>query len=370
MKKHLLSQLHKMKEIEPDKEWKSQSQEFLRTHLSGDIKSGVFSKLVIWIKGFAQASSQPAFALAAFVLILITGTVFFNPVLSDAKPNDSLYIARIISEKAQVNMTFNKESRERLSAQFATNHAKDITNLMNDPEFQKEVNNEDKIADLNENFNKEINSVRDSINNINENLKQDSGKENNEKEDSATDNNTNNLDENNLDSNLDEEGTVFSAETRKDEQGLEINTNDEDENNDINNDINNEDQIDVDENASSTTETKDTEKDETTTNASSTEEFTDENIESPEENLEENVDIETDSSQEENASSTLNELQSISEEVDKEGGDVDETNKVLDDAQRLFNEKKYHEALDKLDEVEKILEGVSAEISDEPSQVE
>jgi hypothetical protein len=344
MKKHLLSQLHNLKDIEPDKQWKAESQEFLRAHISDGVKNGVFSKLMVWVKDFAKVSSQPAFALAAFVLILITGVAFFNPVLSDAKPNNSLYIARIISEKAQLNMTFNKENRDKLSAQFATNHAKDITSLMNDPEFHKEEGSEDKIANLSDDFNNEINSARKSINNINE-RERNSYTNNSDNKDNEVGSLLDNSDSNSEDV---EDGLIFSAETKKDDNGLEINVqNDEtgtflEPETDVSGETENEENINTNEEETAT----------------STATSTDESIESPEENT---------STEEENASSTLNELQSITNEVNQEGGDVNETSKALDDAQRLFNEKKYQEALEKLNEVEKMLEGVSSNISDEPS---
>ncbi|MFP4514853.1 MAG: hypothetical protein ACLFNO_02500 [Parcubacteria group bacterium] len=347
MKKSLLTQVHKLRDIQPDKQWKAESQEFLRAQISDDVKTGAFFKVMVWIKDFAKVSSQPAFALAAFILILITGTVFFNPMLSDAKPNDSLYIARIISEKAQVNMTFNKENRDRLSAQFATNHAKDITNLINDPNFQSNEDSKDKIADLSNDFNKEINSARESINNINRRDELASERRNNNSNNNSDENNDLEADsDSSEDLPVDDEGAVISADTRKDDQGLEINIkNNNDKGVDV---LNSDEELPV--------ETEEVDEDKEVAN---------EEVEDNENS--DSADETKGSDEEENASSTLNQLQSMTEEVDKEGGDVDETSKALDDAQRLFNEEKYQEALEKLNEVEGMLEGVSSEISDDSS---
>jgi hypothetical protein len=347
MKKHLLSQLHNLQEIKPDKQWKAESQEFLRTHISDGVKSGVFSKVMIWVKDFAKVSSQPAFAFTAFVLILITGVTFFNPVFSDAKPDDSLYIARIISEKAQVNMTFNKGNRDKLSAQFATNHAKDITSLMNDPEFHEEEGSEDKIANLSNNFNKEINSAKESISSINEREKNTTNLNYSRDNEYKGVNNGSDLDskDSNVASEVDNEGVIFSADTKKDDKGLEINVKKDDSSGDKNIDSNNE----------TSTSEADT--------ATSTSGDVAENDETLTEDTNEATNIE-----EEKASSTLNELQSITNEVNQEGGDVNELIiKTLDDAQRLYNEDKFPEAFEKLKEAEEMLEGVSSEISDEPS---
>jgi hypothetical protein len=347
MKKHLLSQLHNLQEIKPDKQWKAESQEFLRTHISDGVKSGVFSKVMIWVKDFAKVSSQPAFALTAFVLILITGVTFFNPVFSDAKPDDSLYIARIISEKAQVNMTFNKGNRDKLSAQFATNHAKDITSLMNDPEFHEEEGSEDKIANLSNNFNKEINSAKESISSINEREKNTANFNYSRDNEYKGVNNSSDLDskDSSVASEVDNEGIIFSADTKKDDKGLEINVKKDDSSGDKNIDSNNE------------TDTSEADT------ATSTSGDVAENDETLTEDTNEATNIE-----EEKASSTLNELQSITNEVNQEGGDVNELIiKTLDDAQRLYNEDKFPEAFEKLKEAEEMLEGVSSEISDEPS---
>ncbi|MCF7794986.1 hypothetical protein K9M50_01335 [Patescibacteria group bacterium] len=358
MKKHLLSQLHNLKDIEPDKQWKAESQEFLRTHISEGVKSGVFSKVMVWIKDFAKVSSQPAFALSAFVLILITGAFFSNSVLSEAQPNDSLYIARIISEKAQLNMTFNKENRDKLSAQFATNHAKDITNLMNNPEFHEEEGSEDKLANLSEDFNNEINSAKESINNINEREKETynyNNSEDNINDSSGTNNSELNSDGLNEDGSEADDGVIFSADTKKDDQGLEINVKDNEG---------------VDDNVD--TDSNETDSNETDTATSTNEDVVEDDKDLREDSKDINADKNEDSSgdtniEEENASSTLNELQSITNEVNKEGGDVDETTKALDDAQKLFNEEKYQEALEKLNEVENMLESVSSEINEENS---
>lgn len=342
MKKHLLSQLNKLQDIKPDQQWKTDSQEFLRTHISNGVETGAFSKVVLWVKDFAKVSSQPAFALVAFVLILITGAIFSNPIYSNAQPNDSLYIARIISEKAQVNMTFNKENRDKLSAQFATNHAQDITNLINDPDFHSQEGSEDEIASLSDDFNKEINSARASINSINKR----------NRDNKTNKNNGSDLDSEDSDvasSEADDEGAIFSADTKIDNLGLEIS-------------VKEESSSDNNDGTDTASETKTTEIDTATSTeedtATSTDEDTAESTNSPE------ADTNT---EEQNASSTLNELQSITNEVNEEGKDVDEAIKALDDAQRLFNEEKFPEASDKLIEVKNMLEGASSDISDEPS---
>jgi hypothetical protein len=162
--KDLIVKLNSLKNISPDKNWTSQNRELLLSQISnsGARELPAWKVFVINLNSFAKAASKPAYALGAFVLILITGSLFSHQVFSSAKPNDSLYIARIISEKAKLNIMFNSEERNKLAVQFATEHAQDISAVLADPQFNND-SNKDQVAKLNESFNKEIDSVKTHI---------------------------------------------------------------------------------------------------------------------------------------------------------------------------------------------------------------
>jgi hypothetical protein len=92
-----------------------------------------------------KTAVQPAYALAAFVFVLLLGTVVSAEFFAGSKPNDSLYLARIISEQVKLTTTFNTVDRDRLASQFAVGHAQDITDVLADPQFNNE-DNKDRVA--------------------------------------------------------------------------------------------------------------------------------------------------------------------------------------------------------------------------------
>jgi len=162
--KELIAKLDSLKNINPDANWLSNNRELLLSQISnsGARELSAWSVFVINFSSLAKAASKPAYALGAFILILLTGSIFSHQAFSSAKPNDSLYIARIISEKAKLNTMFNADERNKLAVQFATEHAQDISAVLADPQFNNDEN-KDQVAKLNESFNDEINSVKTHI---------------------------------------------------------------------------------------------------------------------------------------------------------------------------------------------------------------
>lgn len=165
--KDLVSKLNKLQATKPDQAWMASNRELFLSQISnsGADKLSAWKLFVINFKSFSQASSQPVFALGIFLVVLVSSTVFSHKLFSQAKPNDSLYIARIISEKVKLNTVFNSEARDKMEAQFAADHAKDISAVLADPNFNKEEN-QDQIAKLNDSFNKEIDTVKSKMNNL------------------------------------------------------------------------------------------------------------------------------------------------------------------------------------------------------------
>lgn len=162
--KELIVKLNSLKKVSPDQNWLKDNRDLLVSQISnsGARELSTWKTFIINFNSFAQAASHPAYALGVFVLVLITGSLFSHQVFSSAKPNDSLYIARIISEKAKLNTMFNANERNKLAVQFATEHAQDISAVLADPEFNND-SNKDQVAKLSESFNQEINSVKSHI---------------------------------------------------------------------------------------------------------------------------------------------------------------------------------------------------------------
>jgi len=160
----LITKLNSLKNIEPDQNWLKSNRELLLSQVSNSSATtlSVWKIFIINLQSVAKTVSKPAYALGAFVLVLISASLSSQQLFARTKPNDSLYIARIISEKLKLNTTFNSQERDKLAVQYATEHAQDITAVLSDPNFNTEANKE-QVAKLQENFSQEVANVKTTI---------------------------------------------------------------------------------------------------------------------------------------------------------------------------------------------------------------
>lgn len=205
--KELLKQLNSLKSIKMNENQKESNKKVLLTQISNTISSDFrpkpFNNFFFYFKNILSIGSKPAMVIVgvflfAFVsLSLGIGNNFYK----NSKPNDSLYIARVISEKAKLNTVFNSQERDRLAAEFASRHAEDIAILLMDPEFNNE-DNQAEVAKLTASFKNEMEKVKTNVKKIEEaeiaknNQDQDTGKS--------------------------KDDLVFSASNLKDANGIEI----------------------------------------------------------------------------------------------------------------------------------------------------
>ena len=165
--RELINQLNSLQKLAPEASWLKSNRELLLTQISnsGAEKLSVWKTFTINLVSLAKTSVQPAYALGAFVLVLVCGTLFSSQLLAAIKPNDSLYIARVISEKAKLATVFNSEERDKLAAKFAAQRAQDITAVLADPKFNNEQN-QTQIAELTSSFNQEITTVKNQVSHL------------------------------------------------------------------------------------------------------------------------------------------------------------------------------------------------------------
>lgn len=163
----LITKLNNLKSVNPDQKWLEGNRELLLSQVSnsGAEKLTAWSVILINVSSVLKSASQPVYALGAFILLLLSGSLFSGQLLARTKPNDSLYIARIISEKVKLNTTFNSDARNKMEVKFAASHAQDISAVLSDPAFNNEAN-QDQVARLNNSFSEELNTVKDGINHI------------------------------------------------------------------------------------------------------------------------------------------------------------------------------------------------------------
>lgn len=157
----LIKKLGNLKEIKPDASWLKANRDSLYTQISnsGATNLTAWSSFVINLRSALIAISTPAVALTSIMLVVIASSAYAHLLLVNAKPNQSLYIAREISEEAKLTTILNTDEREKMAGQFAANNAQDITTVLSDPTF----NNQQEIAKLNVKFAEEIKTVQKSV---------------------------------------------------------------------------------------------------------------------------------------------------------------------------------------------------------------
>lgn len=158
--KNILLQLNNLKNIKADSEWKERSREILLSQISGSFsleKEEEQTGLSYYFKNFLH---QPALVVAVIIIVVLGGGGVSIGASFDSKPGDSLYIAKIISEKAQLTFTFDEKEKTKLNIEFAKNRAKELAQVL---EGNNEGDDSVAVEKLSNNFKKEISATRERL---------------------------------------------------------------------------------------------------------------------------------------------------------------------------------------------------------------
>ena len=223
----LISKLNNLKRIKPDNAWKNGSREILLNQINGSTDNnkefGEFSWLnSILIKLPARTVKSVNYSVMAVILIgllmLSSGVVSLNAA-RESKPGDSLYVAKKISEKTKYALTFNEKKKASLNLEFASNRIKELSDVLAE---EGNGGRQEKVDQLVEDFKKEINTLRSSVERIAAKSpekkvrkiaesKEEPGPEDNKlKQESAKE------------PESEESASVFSANIGKDENGIQV----------------------------------------------------------------------------------------------------------------------------------------------------
>ena len=161
----LLKQLNNLKTISADKTWKEKNRQVLISQIYGtnEIKDASNKGFVFYFKMpfiLAKSISQPTFAAIIIFLFIFSGGTYSLKMAERTKPGDSLYLAKIASEKTQFAFTFDEKEKARLNLEFAKNRVEEMNQLI--AESSQSVDQE-KVGTLLNNYQKEINEVKDRI---------------------------------------------------------------------------------------------------------------------------------------------------------------------------------------------------------------
>lgn len=167
--KQLIRQLHQLKTIKADSAWKANCREVLRSQISHSSNSSLsaWDNFLINLRSVSSLAYRPVAVIAGFLFLLIGTSVFGHQLFKTSTPNDSLYIARVVSEKAKLSTVIDSASRERLAALFALAHAEEISAILADPNFDWDKN-ASRVVKLNDDFQKEITIAKNRVTSLNE----------------------------------------------------------------------------------------------------------------------------------------------------------------------------------------------------------
>lgn len=219
--KDLFKQLNTLKSIKPDRVWKERNREILFKQISAgnvnnNVKISFFNLLDAFIsQSVSNIFAQPTYTFALILFFVLGAGAAGMYASQNTKPGDSLYSAKLLSEKTQLALTFNEAEKVKLNLAFAGNRAKELAQVL------KEENNEeskkDKIDELAISFKKDIEAAKSRLDKI-------AIKTNNSgKNQAAVQPKSGKNDSAQKDETLSEEDNlIFGANLGKSEQGMKI----------------------------------------------------------------------------------------------------------------------------------------------------
>lgn len=209
--KEFISKLNTLKTIKADNDWKTSNKDILLTQISAGGSKDKITSFFDFIenllpKPVMMLASKPALMFFAILAVIFGGGFASLKAAQNSKPGDSLYIAKIISEKTQLAMTLDETAKARLNLEFATNRTQEIAQVVD----EQKANNENTVQDLTNDFKQEISAAKTRLAKVSNNKATASNKQD--------DHNNGN----NSASNSDEKIQVFDANIDKGSNGLSI----------------------------------------------------------------------------------------------------------------------------------------------------
>lgn len=169
--RELIKKLNNLKTLKPDDNFKKNYREILRSQIfaGATVNKSASNLKVIWqsiMPGKILIDiTKPVWAtslVSVLILVVGIGGVYAS---KNSKPGDSLYIAKIISEKTQSAITFDEKDKAKLGLEFATNRAKEITQVLEESK-ESATKKSEKVEQLSQNFKKEISQVKTRLTTI------------------------------------------------------------------------------------------------------------------------------------------------------------------------------------------------------------
>ncbi|MFA6106491.1 MAG: DUF5667 domain-containing protein [Patescibacteria group bacterium] len=219
--RELIAKLNTLK-VKPDEAWKNRSREILLSQISGGNeiaeKINILEQLDVWSEVFIpfdllhKLAAKPVMVTGLVIASLLGGGIFSLQAAKNTKPGDSLYIAKIVSEKARTAITFDEKEKAKLGVEFAGNRAKEMVRVIEEEKDDSAKN--EKVEKLAADFKKELSGAKDRLEKIN-------SRESDEPEDSGSGGANGNKEEEKTGENKPAD-EVFGANLGKDNNGIQV----------------------------------------------------------------------------------------------------------------------------------------------------
>ncbi len=172
--RELISKINKLKNLKPDNQWKNNYREILFSQISAShIDQPTEKYKFSWTEFYSQLLPQtvmieltkPVWVTIMLVAIFTSGSVASIYASRDAKPGDSLYLAKLVSEKAKLAITFSEKSKAKLNLEYASNRAQEMAQIVNQVKTAEQDSGQ--VEQLTKSFKNEITEVKNRLSKIN-----------------------------------------------------------------------------------------------------------------------------------------------------------------------------------------------------------
>ncbi len=163
MEKSFIQKLSDLKEIKPDSSWKAANRELLLAQVGGsgiELENGIALEKSGFSWAWFKILPQPVMVIVLAVIVFGGSGAASLLASKNSKPGDSLYIAKILNEKAQMALTFNDDKRARLGLEFAGNRAEELKAVLSDT---SNSDNQEQVASLVNDFKEQIKMAKSKI---------------------------------------------------------------------------------------------------------------------------------------------------------------------------------------------------------------
>jgi hypothetical protein len=133
MNKQLHNQLNELKNVAPAAAWKVDAKRQLLQQIEGSARPAIAGGWLVMARDLTSAwfsaAARPAYALTAMAMVMLVGGLFSISAASEATPGSLLYTAKLIGEKTQFALVREPEDKVRMHAVLAERRAHELSLL-------------------------------------------------------------------------------------------------------------------------------------------------------------------------------------------------------------------------------------------------